>query len=103
MKIEIKEQRKNPLLKREEIRFAVEHVGGSTPGRNAVAEEIAKKLKVKRNCVVIDAFETAYGIGKSDGYAKVYDSKEAAIEFESEYLLKRNGIEEEAPAAAETE
>jgi small subunit ribosomal protein S24e len=86
-------------MKRTEIRFTADHVGESTPGRNAVAEEIAKKFKTKRNCVVIDVFETAYGIGRSEGYAKVYDSKDAAIEFESEHLLKRNGIEKDAPAA----
>ena len=38
-----------------------------------------------------------YGIGVSDGYAKVYDSKEAALEFENEHLLERNGITAEEP------
>ncbi|UAL07355.1 MAG: 30S ribosomal protein S24e [Candidatus Methanogranum gryphiswaldense] len=100
MKMEIKEQKKNPLMKRAEVYFTLEHVGQSTPGRNVIAEELSKKLKTKRNCVVIDSVESVYGIGKSEGYAKVYDSKEAALEFESEYLLKRNGIEKEAAPAA---
>lgn len=96
MKMEITEQRSNPLMKRVEVRFAVDHVGEMTPGRNAAAEEVAKKLKTKRACVVIDTMDSQYGIGKSKGYAKVYESKEAAQEFESKYLLKRNGIEKEA-------
>jgi small subunit ribosomal protein S24e len=37
----------------------------------------------------------------SKGYAKVYESKEAALEYDREYLLKRNGIEAKAPEAAE--
>ena len=35
----------------------------------------------------------------SKGYAKVYESKEAALEFDREYLLKRNGIEATKPEA----
>lgn len=98
MKMEITQKNENPLQKRTEVLFTVEHVGESTPGRNAIAEEIAKKMKSKRECVVVDSMESVYGIGKSKGYAKVYDSKEAALEFESEHLLKRNGIEAEAVA-----
>lgn len=97
MKMEITEQKKNPLMKRTEVFFAVEHVGDKTPGRNAAAEEIAKKMKTKRNCVVIDNMDSVYGIGKSKGYAKVYDSMEDALAFESEHLLKRNGIERPKP------
>lgn len=93
MKIEISQQKKNPLQKRNEVYFTVDHTGESTPKRNAVAEELAKILKVKRDCVVIDRMDTKYGHGRSEVYAKAYDSKEAALEFENPYLLKRNGIE----------
>jgi len=101
MKMEITKQNENPLQKRVEVYFTLEHAGEATPGRNAVAEEIAKKMKTKRTCVVVDSVESSFGVGKSNGYAKVYASKEAALEFENDYLLKRNGIEKEAPAAAE--
>lgn len=93
MKIEITQQKKNPLQKRKEVYFTVDHTGESTPKRNAVAEELAKILKTKRDCVVIDHMDTTYGLGRSEVYAKAYDSKEAALEFENPYLLKRNGIE----------
>ena len=33
----------------------------------------------------------------SKGYAKVYESMEAALELERDYLLKRNGIEAPKP------
>ena len=97
MKIEITQKRENPLLKRTEVRFTVAHDGESTPGRNAVAEEIAKMRKSKRNCVVVDSIESVYGRGMSKGYAKVYASMEAALEYDRDHLLKRNGIE--APKA----
>ncbi|MCL2509861.1 MAG: 30S ribosomal protein S24e [Methanomassiliicoccaceae archaeon] len=100
MKIEITSQKDNPLQKRKEVYFTIDHVGEKTPGRNSVAEEIAKKVKSKRDCVVIDNIESNYGIGKSKGYAKVYESKEIAMSYENKYLLKRNGIGVEAPAPA---
>ncbi|MCK9322691.1 MAG: 30S ribosomal protein S24e [Candidatus Methanomethylophilaceae archaeon] len=98
MKMEIVSKKENPLQQRVEIEFTLEHLGESTPVRNAVAEEIAKKFKTKRECVVVDTIESVYGIGKSKGYAKVYDSKKCALAIENEYLLKRNGILAEAPA-----
>jgi small subunit ribosomal protein S24e len=100
MKIEITNQKENPLQGRKEVYFTIDHVGETTPGRNAVAEDIAKKMKSKRDCVVVDSIESVYGIGKSKGYAKVYDSKESAMSFENKHLLKRNGIGVEAPAPA---
>ncbi len=103
MKIEITEQKENPLQKRVEVHFTIDHKGESTPGRNAVAEEVAKMTKSKRNCVVVDTIESLYGRGVSVGYAKVYDSMEAALEFDREYLLKRNGIEAPKPEAAAEE
>lgn len=101
MKMEITQQKENPLQKRVEVYFTIDHNGESTPGRNAVAEAVAKEMKSKRDCVVVDTIESVYGRGMSKGYAKVYDNKEAALEFDREYLLKRNGIEADKPEAAE--
>ncbi|MDD3233173.1 MAG: 30S ribosomal protein S24e [Candidatus Methanomethylophilus sp.] len=103
MKMEIVSKKENALYARTEVRFTVDHEREATPGRNAVAEEIAKQLKTKRECVVVAEFVSEYGIGKSTGYAKVYNSKKDALNYENPYLLKRNGImsdEEAAKAAA---
>ena len=101
MKMEITQQKENPLQKRVEVYFTLDHNGESTPGRNAVAEAVAKEMKSKRDCVVVDNIESVYGKGMSKGYAKVYENKEAALEFDREYLLKRNGIEADKPEPAE--
>ncbi len=106
MKIEITQQKENPLQKRVEVHFTIDHNGESTPGRNAVAEEIAKQTKSKRSCVVVDNIESVFGRGMSKGYAKVYETMEAALEFDRPHLLKRNGIEApkpEEPAEAPAE
>lgn len=106
MKMEITQKKENPLQKRVEVYFTIDHKGEATPGRNAVAEEVAKQTDSKRSCVVVDNIESVYGKGMSKGYAKVYESMEAALEFDREYLLKRNGIEAskpEEPAAEEAQ
>jgi len=108
MKMEIKEQKENVLQGRTEVRFVVDHDRESTPGRNAVAEELAKKFSTKRELVIVDALDSQYGIGKTDGYAKVYKSVDLAKKYESGYLLKRNGYKDEkeqqaADAAAPAE
>ena len=97
MKMEITQKKENPLYKRVEVYFTIDHNGESTPGRNAVAEEIAKQTDSKRACVVVDNIESVYGKGMSKGYAKVYESMEVALELERDYLLKRNGIEAPKP------
>ena len=99
MKMQITNKKENPLYKRVEVYFTLTHEGESTPGRNAVAEAVAKECKTKRDCVVVDTIESVYGKGMSKGYAKVYESKKAALEYDREYLLKRNGIEADKPEA----
>jgi len=98
MKMQITEKKDNPLYKRVEVYFTLEHDAEATPGRNAVAEAVAKECKTKRDCVVVDTIESVFGKGMSKGYAKVYENKEAALKLDKAYLLKRNGIEAEKPA-----
>ncbi len=95
MKMEIQEEKKNVLQERTEVRFVAVHDGESTPGRNAVAEALAKKYGVNRELVIVDCLDSQYGIGKTDGYAKVYENVAAAKKYENDYLLKRNGYKEE--------
>ena len=99
MKMEITQKKENPIQKRVEVYFTIDHNGESTPGRNAVAEEIAKQTNSKRTCVVVDTIESVFGRGMSKGYAKVYNTMEDALEFDRAYLLKRNGIEAPKPEA----
>ena len=93
MKMEITKKTENPLFKRTEIYFVVDHAGEATPSKGAVVEEIVKQTKAAKDTIVLDKLESVYGNGKSNGYVKVYESKDAALEFEADYLLKRNGIQ----------
>ena len=104
MKMEITEKKENKILKRTEVRFTIDHKGESTPSKGAVIEEIAKKLSAKKDQIVLNNIDSVYGNGISNGYAKVYASKEDAQAIEPEYILKRNGIQKpeyKAPEATE--
>ena len=93
MKMEFNQKKENPLLKRTEVYFTINHAGEATPSKGAVVEAIAAELKASKDAIVLDSVESVFGTGKSKGYVKVYESKDAALKYESEYLLKRNGIE----------
>lgn len=93
MKMEITKKTENPLFKRTEIYFVVDHAGEATPSKGAVVEEIVRQFKAPKDAIVLDSIESVFGNGKSKGYVKVYESKDAALEFETEYILKRNGIQ----------
>jgi len=95
MEIEIEEKRVNPLLYRKEVRFVVIHDGEGTPSRAIVKEELAKKLKEKKENMIIDYIRSHFGSQRSIGYAKVYKSLDDAKKIEPKYIIKRNLEEKE--------
>jgi small subunit ribosomal protein S24e len=42
--------------------------------------------------IIVFGFKTAFGGGKSSGFALIYDSVEDAKRFEPKYRLARNGL-----------
>ena len=104
MEIDIISEEENPILHRRDVRFEVVHED-ATPSRLSVRDSLAAKLNKDANEVVVHAVDTKYGMRKSIGYAKVYDTPEQAREVEQEYMLERNkiGVEEDAEVDAEAE
>jgi small subunit ribosomal protein S24e len=101
MDIEIVSDEENPMLHRRDVRFEVVHDEAS-PSRLSVRDSLAAKLNKDAEEVVIHSIDTKYGMRKSLGYAKVYDSPADAADVEQEYMLERNKIgEEEADEEAE--
>jgi len=97
MKVEILSQKRNPLIKRTEVTFEIEHGGkGGTPLRLRAREELAATLKTKIEQVYIKKLETKTGALSSTGKANVYDSVEQARLVEPEYIIARNMPEEKS-------
>ncbi len=91
MKIDIITERQNPMLKRKEVQFRVDHAEtGSTPLRLEIRKAVASALKAGIDVVFIRKFETKTGTSTAFGVANVYDSVEQAKLIEPEYIIKRN-------------
>jgi small subunit ribosomal protein S24e len=96
MEIKIVSEKENPLLKRREVDFQIEHgETGSTPSRFEVKKAIAAVLKKDAELVFVRKFETKTGTHVVFGRANVYDSIENAGFTEPEYIKKRNSPPEE--------
>ena len=92
MEIEIQSKTNNPLLNRTEVRFLVHHEGEGTPKRDLIRSELAEKLKVKKENVVVNYMKSSFGDRKTRGYAKAYTSMDKAKESEQNHILVRNTI-----------
>jgi len=92
MELELLEKKENPLLKRTEIRFEALHQKEATPSREDIRENIAKSLKAPKEKVILDSMQSEFGRGKTTGYAKVYETIEAAKKYERKHILVRNQL-----------
>ena len=96
MDIEIVNQQENALLSRIEIEFKAVHPDGPTPKRDEVREALAKQFRAGKDRVVVDHMNSEFGRLETNGYAKIYASKEALLKYEAKHKLKRNKIAEPA-------
>lgn len=91
LKIKVTSRRRNPLLKRREVVFEVDHrQAGSTPPRLQVRKELASLLKSDLELVYVKRLETRTGTMVALGEANAYDSVEDAKLVEPEYVIARN-------------
>ena len=103
MDITILEEEENPMLHRKDVRFEMTH-DDATPERLSVRDSLAAKLNKDSKEVVVRELDTKFGMRKTIGHAKVYESPEVARDVEHDYMLERNKIDsEEAEDEAEAE
>ena len=100
MDVEIIDEDENPMLHRTDVRFQLTH-DDATPSRLSVRDSLAAKLNKGSDEVVVQKLDTKYGMRKTVGYAKVYDSAEAARDVEQDHSLARNKITEDGAEPAE--
>jgi small subunit ribosomal protein S24e len=104
MDIDIISEEENPMLHRTDVRFEIVH-DDATPSRLQVRDSLAAKLDKGSDEVVVHKLDTKFGMRKTVGYAKVYDTADFARDVEQEHMLERNKItaDEEGDADAEAE
>ncbi|RAW45104.1 30S ribosomal protein S24e [Halorubrum sp. 48-1-W] len=91
MDVDIISEEENPMLHRTDIRFETVH-DEATPSRLSVRDSLAAKLDKASEEVVVHELDTKFGMRKTIGYAKVYDSAGDALDVEQDYMLERNKI-----------
>jgi small subunit ribosomal protein S24e len=83
----------NRLLKRKQMVLDVFHPNRANVPRAELAEALAKSYKVPNpQTIVLFGFKTAFGGGKSTGFALVYDSVEDRKLVEPRYRYVRDGL-----------
>ncbi len=100
MEIKILEERANPLLQRQELRFEVAHATAATPTRDTVRAELAKAVHAPKDRVVIERMRPRFGTAVTRGEANVYATAEAALTVSREHILVRNGLKEKEAKGA---
>jgi len=103
MEIEVKNKKENPLLNRTEIWFTIKHDATTTPAKKDVREAIAKMTNSTKERVVVDQLSSVFGKGETIGYAKVYKSKQDAVNVERPAVKIRHGLAEPKKKAEKKE
>lgn len=94
MEVEITSKVNNVMLDRTEVHFTVTHTGEATPSRDIIRNELAEKLNVKKEDVIVKTVRPSFGNNKMKGYAKVYTSPDKSKGLEPDYVLIRNKLME---------
>ncbi|MFC4439306.1 MULTISPECIES: 30S ribosomal protein S24e [Natrialbaceae] len=103
MDVDIISEEENPMLHRSDVTFELVHED-ATPSRLQVRDSLAAKLNKDAAEVVIRQLDTKFGMRKTVGYAKVYESADHARDVEQDHMLERNKIgADEAETEAEAE
>lgn len=66
------------------------HPGLANVSKDQVREKLGKMYKAEKDVIFVFGFRTAFGGGKSTGFALIYDSLDAAKKFEPKYRLMRH-------------
>ena len=102
MEIDIVSESENPMLHRTDVTFELTH-DEATPSRLQVRDSLAAKMNKDADEVVIRKLDTKFGMRKTVGYAKVYETADHAREVEQDHMLERNKISAEGERDAEAE
>ncbi len=100
MKIEIVNERKNPLLNRREIRFRA-YYEGATPRLIDVRKKLISTLKSDDKLTILNSIKSEFGRHAAVGYVKVY-ANEDSMTVEPKHRIKKNfEVKEKKPEAEE--
>jgi len=89
MGLKVIEEKKNPLLKREEVYCILEHPDKATPSREEMLPVLERTLKIKKDLIIIDKIFSAKGKGESKVHVFTYKKKEDIPKEKLEKMQRR--------------
>ena len=99
MNIEITINNDRPVLSRKEIEAKLSFEG-TTPSRNEVVKEVAKKTGAKEELVVVREIKTSFGETTAKVTAFVYTDAKVMKDVEGKHMAKRHEVPEKPAAEA---
>jgi small subunit ribosomal protein S24e len=99
MKLEVETRKKNPLMNREEAWVRFDHEGKATPPRKEILKDIARQMKAKDDCIIIDKIFSTTGKAVSRAKVFVYKKKDEIPKAKLEKMQRRMERKEKAPEA----
>ena len=100
MKIEVIEEKENPLLHRKELTIRIKEFE-KTPSKEEVKKQAVAKLGSNENKLLLDRITQEYGKQEAIAFVKIYESEEKLKEYESKHKIKRNGMEKKTEEKTE--
>ncbi|MHA1148709.1 MAG: 30S ribosomal protein S24e [Promethearchaeota archaeon] len=89
-KIEILEEKKNPLIDRLEVKFRIDHFGESTPNRLEIKEKLAAMKGGKIDLTIVKNIQTYFGTPSAIGKGYIYEKQEDIEFYEPFHIRVRN-------------
>ena len=90
LKIEIIEEKKNPIIDRMELKVRIDHYGNSTPNRLEVKKTVASQHGSDEKLTIIKNIKTYFGSTKDLAEIYVYDNEKELQFFEPFHIQVRN-------------
>lgn len=97
MKIDVLEEKENPLLDRKELTVKVIHKGKATPKKDEIRDKIIAKLGANKDTLILGPLNQRFGSTDSLAKVKIYKTKERLIQVEAPHRIKKNIKEEPKP------
>eukprot|EP00056_Hartaetosiga_gracilis_P009029 m.129424 g.129424 ORF g.129424 m.129424 type:complete len:128 (+) comp13046_c4_seq1:980-1363(+) len=82
----------NRLLGRRQMVVDVIHPGLANVSKEDLRVKLSQMYKTTKDLVFCFGFRTAFGGGKSTGFALIYDNLDAAKQYEPKHRLVRAGL-----------
>ena len=82
----------NRLLHRLQMVIEVIHPNLPNVSKEQIRDYLSKHYKCKPDSIMLYGFRTAFGGGKSTGFALIYDNKDFMVKIEPTFRLTRLGL-----------